>query len=340
MSRQIVIAGGGLAGLTLGILLRREDVPVEIWDTGRYPRHKVCGEFISGRGVELLTALGVTRSPIWRTYCAETFQMWSNGSSTGVRKLPRPALAISRWVLDDLLSREFVSCGGVLRENSRWIDSFDREGVVRATGRRLASEHGFIGLKVHARNVPLNADLELHFSDSGYVGLSRLPDGEVNICGLFREAKLSGLRQNYRAQIRSILSSQVQKSLDGGSLIESSFCAVAGISLQRQLAACSAECRLGDSICLIPPLTGNGMSLAIESAHLAFSTLLEYARSKVSWREACLRVSQECDRRFAFRLALSSLLQKAAFQKLSRRIMLSSLRTVPRLIDWCFYGTR
>ncbi|MCB9898586.1 MAG: NAD(P)-binding protein, partial [Planctomycetes bacterium] len=56
-ARPITIVGGGLAGLTLGIALRRHDVPVLLDEAGRYPRHRVCGEFVNGRGREVLRAL-------------------------------------------------------------------------------------------------------------------------------------------------------------------------------------------------------------------------------------------------------------------------------------------
>ena len=48
--RTITIVGGGLAGLTLGIGLRQRGIPAEIFEAGTYPRHRVCGEFISGNG--------------------------------------------------------------------------------------------------------------------------------------------------------------------------------------------------------------------------------------------------------------------------------------------------
>ena len=53
--RPLTIVGGGLAGLTLGIALRQRGVPVTIWEAGHYPRHRVCGEFICGRGRETLS---------------------------------------------------------------------------------------------------------------------------------------------------------------------------------------------------------------------------------------------------------------------------------------------
>ena len=63
------------------------------------------------------------------------------------------------------------------------------EGIVRASGRRAQStENGWrwFGLKAHARNVNLSADLEMHVSADHYVGVNRINGGEVNVCGLFR----------------------------------------------------------------------------------------------------------------------------------------------------------
>jgi len=59
MNQRVQIIGGGLAGLTLGIGLRQHDVPVTIIEAGHYPRHRVCGEFISGAGLQSLARLGL-----------------------------------------------------------------------------------------------------------------------------------------------------------------------------------------------------------------------------------------------------------------------------------------
>ena len=57
--KPISIIGGGLAGLTLGIGLRRRGIPVTVREASHYPRHRVCGEFISGRGQDVLVRLSL-----------------------------------------------------------------------------------------------------------------------------------------------------------------------------------------------------------------------------------------------------------------------------------------
>ena len=188
-NKPITIIGGGLAGLTLGIGLRQRGVPVSVWEAGHYPRHRVCGEFISGRGQAALTRLGLRERVMEAGAIPARTVAFSAQSASPARQLAEPALSLSRFALDDLLAREFRKAGGELKENERWRGEELAEGIVRASGRRVqpvANGWRWFGLKVHARNVPLTADLEMHLWPSGYMGMSWLKDGEVNICGLFR----------------------------------------------------------------------------------------------------------------------------------------------------------
>ncbi|MEI9864946.1 MAG: hypothetical protein WDN00_10405 [Limisphaerales bacterium] len=144
------------------------------------------------------------------------------------------------------------------------------EGIVRATGRRMSTEQGgvrWFGLKIHARNVPLTADLEMHVSRQGYVGLCKINGNEVNICGLFRKhSDKGGDPKNWRELLRGQLGSPLNQRLAGAEFDEDSFCAIAGLSLRPQQAASRTEISIGDAITMIPPVTGNGMSMAFESA--------------------------------------------------------------------------
>lgn len=346
VERSITIAGGGLAGLTLGILLRQENVRVEIQDAGTYPRHRVCGECFSGRGLEILKGLGLEKFPEPLGQAAGSLRFFTAGRSTRSFNLPHPALSVDRSALDSLLADEFRKRGGILRENFRWTECFAQPGVVRATGRRLdrngtSGEHRYIGLKVHARNLPLSADVELHFSPEGYVGLSRLRDGTVNICGLFRKIDtLPAASFRDRSSFARVLSGEVREGIASAVFDKDSFSAVAGISLEREHNLHAKECRIGDSLCMIPPLTGNGMSLAVESAAVAAPTLRDYARGTLEWEAALGKISQNCEKAFGGRMRVAAILQRAVFSARGRLFLLSLLRTAPRMLNLWFHATR
>ncbi len=352
-AKPITIVGGGLAGLTLGIGLRQRDMPVTVWEAGHYPRHRVCGEFISGRGQETLSRLGLRELfEHAGAVNAGTAAFFSATQSAPPRSLPARAICLSRFVMDELLANEFQKLGGELRVGQRWPavgvhasacpdrlkPELQPEGVVHATGRRAqAEENGSrcFGLKAHARNVSLTADLEMHVSPRGYIGLCRVDGGAVNVCGLFRRrAGEDHTPQNWREWLRGQAGSPLNRRLAVAEFDESSFCAVAGISLRPQRAAARAECCVGDAITMIPPVTGNGMSMAFESAELAIEPLAAWSRGEISWTEARQTLAHRCDTAFARRLAWAKWLQRMMLTPSLQNVLVWSLAR-----SECFWRT-
>jgi flavin-dependent dehydrogenase len=335
MPAPITIVGGGLGGLMLGVLLRREGLPVTVWEAGQYPRHRVCGEFISGRGSQLLREAGVLEG----LNCVENRQVrfFAAGRSTQLHALREAAVSVSRWDLDRRLAEMFESSGGQLRAGCRWTGSFMEPGVVRASGRRPSQgTTRFTGIKIHARNAQLTADLELHFGRRGYAGRARLPGGRTNVCGLFgSEARVAGAREDPARFFSEALGLEWS-----GEPVGDSFCSVAAVETATGRWERSGEFRLGDSMAVIPPLTGNGMSLAVESAFLAAPQLAAYARRAATWEEALRVFSHNCERAFAQRLKISSFLQKALLHPRGAATLMSCLRTIPSLTHLLFRWTR
>ena len=304
MKRPVTIVGGGLAGLTLGIGLLRRDVPVSVWEAGAYPRHKVCGEFISGAGLECLEHLS-----LWDLLMksgarvATTVLFASRIVQTAALPLPSPALCLSRHTLDHVLSRQVEELGGCLRVRSPWRTPFV-EGTVRATGRRpcsLSNGWRWYGLKVHANNVALGADLEMHIAPDAYVGLCRLDNGQVNVCGLFRNRPGQVGPADAFEQLRGEKGSLLHHRLERAAFIQRSFCSIAGLELTPQDSHLD-ECRIGDALTMIPPITGNGMSLALESAQVSTSALVDYAEARLSWTDMLGVLRRRTQERFAERL--------------------------------------
>ena len=299
MNRPITIAGGGLAGLALGIALRLRGVSVTLHEAGNYPRHRVCGEFLSGVSDETLERLGISGElsdavPL-RTSC------WRNRSRL-LGEVTVSGRGMSRHLLDDRLRRRFAELGGSLLTGSRILPS---EGVIWAAGRaRQASR--WIGLKCHLRGLELTHDLEMHVGTTGYAGLARIEGGAVNLCGLFHVGKTSGkgidlLLSSLRAGGLHDLSDRVAS----GNPDPASFCGVAGFRFGR---SASVPFAIGDASFMIPPFTGNGMSMALEAADLAIEPALRFSSGNIGWTKASDLCNAAQRRHFRRRMSLASIL--------------------------------
>jgi len=343
-AKSITIVGGGLAGLTLGIGLRQRGVPVTIHEAGQCRRHRVCGEFISGRGQATLARLGLTGLlDEAGAISARTVAFFTSTRVAAPRPLPTPAICLSRDVLDAALAAAFRELGGYLIEGRRVaIDC--GEGVVRATGRRAGADEGgsrWFGLKIHARRIALVADLEMHVSPLGYVGLCNINGGEVNVCGLFRKgACVDAGSNNRRDLLRGQPGSPLQRRLAAAEFLDDSFCAIAGLSLRPQQAASRVEICVGDAITMIPPVTGNGMSMAFESAELAIAPLAAWSRGEGSWLEARDQIASACDAAFVRRLAWARRLQTLVLTPSLQNPLLSLAARSDRFWRAAFERTR
>lgn len=316
MSRPVTIIGGGLAGLTLGIGLRQRDIPVTVHESGDYPRHRVCGEFVCGRGRTTLERLGLLREfeKAGAVY-ARTAMFISDTACSPVRALPSPALCLSRFKMDAWLAGIFRQLGGNLEVRSRWSADRRGEGVVCATGRRLEpSEHEsrWFGVKAHVvthNSINLEADLEMHRMPDGYVGVNRINDGRLNVCGLFKVRPGKHRPESKLEWLTGQTGSLLRERLKNTPFEPESFCSVAGIQLKPRLASASDECRIGDALTMTPPVTGNGMSMAFESAEIALGPVAAYSGGQIRWEDARGQIAVRCNAVFSRRLAWARLLQ-------------------------------
>ncbi len=332
--KPITIIGGGLAGLTLGILLRRENVPVAVIEAGKYPRHRVCGEFICGRGLDIFRGLGFEGKGIEASSCS--FHL-KNRRAVKLNLKPS-ALCISRFELDALLAEEFERVGGILKLGERANIEVEREGVVRATGRRRSENGGghLFGLKAHAIGAALSSDLELHFGKGNYVGICKVDDRRVNVCGLFySRGPMASLREEWKARFAESIWSV---AVDWVSWDEGSFSSVAGLTMDRH--APESQFSIGDAAAMIPPLTGNGMSMAFESAALAGEPLLEFSAGRISWAECLRRHSATWRAAFSSRLRWAGFVQPLLFSGAGQQLLYVCTRLFPSLPTFFFARTR
>lgn len=336
MKRPITIIGGGLSGLALGCYLRRHHIDVTIIEQGKYPRHKVCGEFICGVENKTLKELGIV-DLFEQAEVVETIQWHIANKKILDNKLPHHGTGVSRYLLDNLLQKRFRNLGGIV-QNERVDKSIylknQPEGIVWACGKE---KHGkgndtlrWLGMKLHVTGLDIQG-LEMHTgctsSKGGYIGLSPIENDKVNVCGLFEVNKSVGGKglEKLRAYLLSLGLNTLALRLDNATVVEESFSAVAGFSMGHQNILAEDQQRLlpiGDAALLIPPFTGNGMSIALESALLAGQSLLSYCKDdEAEWDTVQKTYLHKLRKKFRKRLTVARFIHPFFFRRSGRWIL-------------------
>jgi menaquinone-9 beta-reductase len=306
--QPIRIVGGGLAGLSLGIALRKAGVQTEVFEAGDYPRHRVCGEFVTGLDDDTIEQLGI--SPAFAEAGSHRSVAWFvRERAIGRQTLPAPARALSRFALDARLAKLFVAEGGHLSVQTRFKPMPQDQGLVLASGRRASGSSPWFGLKLHARNLTSADELEFHLGDGAYVGLSSVEEGWINVCGLFRRRHglLFDRDDALPVYLRACGLRSLAERLAIATIRPGSRCAVAGFAFDRHVKE-DVGLRLGDACAMTPPFTGNGMAMAFTSASLAVAPLVAWSRGEQMWDDTVHTIHKALRNEFCLRLASASFL--------------------------------
>tara|TARA_R100000027_G_scaffold61057_1_gene52177 strand:- start:11105 stop:12124 length:1020 start_codon:yes stop_codon:yes gene_type:complete len=339
MMRAVTIVGGGLAGLSLGVALSQRGIKVQVWEAGALPRHRVCGEFICGVEQQTLECLGVASELSDALVHRRATWYDANGRKIFAGELPKKALGLSRFALDLRLVEKIRRLGGEVLLGERWRGDATNEAVVVASG-RTAERTPWMGFKLHIAG-ELPPDLTLFLGPGGYVGLCPVEGGQWNLCGLFRKRPevRAGKEEILRSYAEAAGMGPVEEILSRCTVEGGSAAGVAGVSfsLPRGVAT---ELRLGDAWGVIPPFTGNGMSIAFESAELALNPIVRWFRGGFSWDEVVREVEQRHRKRFNQRFRVANLVHPLLMNPRSLGALgyLSRARLLP--FRWLFGLTR
>ncbi|HYP05485.1 MAG TPA: FAD-dependent oxidoreductase [Bryobacteraceae bacterium] len=192
---EVCVLGGGPAGSSAALAALRCGARVAIVERSRFPRHKVCGEFLSP-GIE--PALG--QLGLWASFAAlkpaRIHRMAIHvGGAQKTAPLPEPAFGLSRHAFDHLLWTSAMAAGAVAAS----------EGAANivTTGRSSPSVRGgrLFGFKAHFRG-PTDDAVELYFSRNTYVGVNCVEAYLTNVCGLAPEEELKAVNFEMDAFIR------------------------------------------------------------------------------------------------------------------------------------------
>jgi hypothetical protein len=188
--RAVHVVGGGPAGVMAAIAAMREGASVRIFEKSAFPRHKVCGEFLSPAILPLLRRAGCEAGFLQLRPALLNSMRLHFGTRVIRHRLPETAYGLSRYELDRLLLEHAANAGAqVVRQH--WSTADQGVSVILAGGRRSIAPAGdrLFGFKAHFSG-PVNDNVELYFFQNCYVGISAIENGATNVCGLAPERTL------------------------------------------------------------------------------------------------------------------------------------------------------
>lgn len=191
MTYDVAIAGAGLAGGSLAWRLAAAGLRVALFDAQRFPRPKLCGEYVSPEGVLALERLGLGDDlaglgghPIRRVRLSTP-----RGSILEAQVADRdgrPGLGISRSALDDRLAARARAQGVALFQGHRVAGPLVAEGRV-------------VGLDVRdAANRPIEVRATVAIAADGRGSALVRRTGRTTVRSRVRRGGLFGLKRHLR----------------------------------------------------------------------------------------------------------------------------------------------
>jgi flavin-dependent dehydrogenase len=269
MPASVVVHGGALAGCAAALAARQEGASVTVYEKSRFPRHKVCGEFLSAGVERVFMQLGLWDSFLALRPARMTRLELHFPARTFRYSLPHPCWGLSRFALDAWLQAETCKAGADWRhELAPPLPPGDAR-VVLAHGRKESAPKGsrVFGFKAHHSGPPTET-IELHFLDGCYVGVNPAENGIVNVCGLGPEAVLARHGFDYDALCDCIPTLRARRQ----SLTRQMDWLSVGPLVYRnppKQTACEGVYPAGDALGFVDPFTGTGMLNALLSGALA-----------------------------------------------------------------------
>ena len=356
--KHVIIVGGGLAGLTSAIHLSRSGLKVTLVEKQGYPRHKVCGEYVSNEVSPYLKELGLDPFILG----AKRIVHFELSSVKGVPlrvKLPLGGFSLSRFTFDFELLKKARSEGveviidtvkDICFENDRFYVGLKEQGVkegifvIGAFGKRsnldqklhrnfLKKKSPYLAVKAHySGEYPENL-VGLHHFYGGYCGVSNVENGQLNICYIaeYKEFKKVGNLEDFQNRVLS--KNQTLKTiLDNSQIQFDKPLTISQISFDSKGLIDRHVLMCGDSAGMIHPLCGNGMSMAILGAKIASELILRYFEGDLSRADVEREYKRQWNRSFRLRITAGRWLVKLFRMKSLSLHVMSGLKKYPGLL--------
>jgi flavin-dependent dehydrogenase len=314
---DLIVAGAGPAGSACAITAARAGAHVLLLEKDRFPRHKVCGEFVSSESLDLLDGL-LGKTKLSAHMLVNSARFFVDGKRLSLPVSPA-AQSIPRYELDAALFQAAQSAGAITREGitihevkSKAVfqvttseNSLTAKAVVNTTGRwskltqfDVSGKEKCLGLKAHFSESSPPSSVDLYFFPGGYCGVTPVDGNSVNACAMVRADVARSLEEVFAQEPELRRRSQSWRALFPD-------VTTSPLYFREPETEANGMMLAGDAAGFIDPFAGDGISLALQSGVLAAKTILPFLAGKCSWEQTLDEYRTSYHRRFvpAFRNA-------------------------------------
>lgn len=356
---DVIIVGGGLAGLTSAIHLSTRKKRVLLIEKNEYPKHKVCGEYISNEVLPYLNSLGI--NPINEGAKQITKVHISTTKSNLIKgELPLGGFGMSRYFLDNLLVKKAHLNGVQILKDT--VDSihfkkdsftittkssgvFQSKITIGAFGKRssldqkmkrkfIQKKSPYLAVKIHVKGVFPENLVALHNFKGGYCGVSKVEDNAINVCYIteYRSFKKHKNITDFQEQV-VFKNKHLRKIFKETSPVFEKPLTISQVSFQTKNPVEDHIIMCGDTAGMIHPLCGNGMGMAISSAQLASIRILQFLNGEIKTREGLEKqYLRDWNKEFKIRLKAGHFIAWLFRNQTISQIAYSILKRIPSLL--------
>ncbi len=355
---DLAVVGGGPAGASAAITAARLGARVALFEARTFPRHKVCGEFVSAESLDVLAEL-LRDSESGRGLVDLAPMLRRTRLFLGSRMIEAPllpaAVSITRHDLDAALF-EAARLAGVEALANCEVTSIAENGLFQLTtssgiysaralviaagrwsqftpNRTLRSGSKWIGVKGHFRETNPSPSTDLYFFDQGYCGVQPIAADAVNACAMVSSDRATSLQQVFalhpRLSERAATWQAVTLQVSTAPLIYRQPRPTQGNKLFA-----------GDAAAFIDPFVGDGISIALRSGRGAARCLSSFLRGEAALVECATRYEQEYAREFAPLLSAASRMRSLLSLPVFARAAAFELLRIPGLMPLVIRKTR
>ncbi len=337
----VTVIGGGLAGLSLSILLAKTGYEVILFEKEKYPFHKVCGEYISMESWNFIERLGLNLSKL-NLPIIKNLVVSSPDGNFLKSKLDLGGFGISRYFLDNELKKTAVQNGVIIHEETKVNDivfndeiftvKFNRGEITTSIvagsfGKRSNLDvkwqrdfikqnpgklNNYIGVKYHIKTSFPADTIALHNFNDGYCGISKVENNEYCLCYLTTAQNLKDNHNSIKKMEKNILQKNpfLKKIFSESEFLFPEPITISQISFDKKSQIENYILMLGDAAGMITPLCGNGMSMAFHSSKIAFENIRLFLDKEINREEMEKRYAHQWQNQFENRLKNGRIIQK------------------------------